>query len=116
MNSLIMKVPYELLNKKFRSIQKTLDRDVTQVINSGSELSQCVTGPAGASFEVVSGYLKTMEQRVMTLKRKANESLDEEMEYTRLCKSRLDHLKSYVSGMVSGYMVSGYMFGKRFYF
>lgn len=95
-------MPYELLNKKFRAVQKVLDREITQVTNSTSELSQAVARSPEAGVDkclAVTGLLGNVEQRLLSLKRKAEESLEEELECTRLCKARLDHLKAYVSGM-----------------
>jgi macrophage erythroblast attacher len=90
------------LNKKFRAVQKILDREITQVTNSTSELSQNVTrSPETTSVSTVSGLLGNIEHKLLSLKRKAEESLEEEMESTRLCKVRLDHLKEYVSGEMS---------------
>ena len=40
-------------------------------------------------------------QKVTSLKRKAEENTEEELDSTRLCKARLDHLKSYASGTVT---------------
>ena len=40
-------------------------------------------------------------QKVSSLKRRAEESTEDELDCTRLCKARLDHLKSYASGIVS---------------
>ena len=91
-------VPYELLNKKFRAVQKELDREVSQVASISSELSQCSTRAADSTLGSVRGMLKSMEQRLTSMKRKAEESLEEELECTQLCKMRLDHLRSYVSG------------------
>ena len=93
----LKQVPYELLNKKFRAVQKTLDREITHVTNGTAELSQAVK-PNETTVSSVSGYLGNIEHRLVCLKRKAEEALEEELEYTRLCKARLDHLKGYVSG------------------
>ena len=93
-----IQVPYELLNKKFRTIQKAFDREISQVSNAGGELSACVSSSSGASFQEVSGQLDGVAQRLSTLKRKAEECVEEELECTRLCKVRLDHIKSYASG------------------
>ena len=95
---MLCKVPYELLNKRFRAVQKILDREITGVTNSTSELSQGVSRPPEMSVGVTSSLLGNIEQRLVSLKRKAEESFEEELECTRLCKARLDHLKSYVSG------------------
>ena len=67
--------------------------------STGSELSQYVAGSSETmDVEAVSGILASMEQKLTSLKRKAEECLDEELECTRLCKTRLDYLKCYVSG------------------
>lgn len=89
------KVPYELLNKKFRSVQKVLDREITQVTNGTAELSHRLPETSVSS---VGGLLSNVEHRLVTLKRKAEQSFVEELECTRLCKARMDHLKAYVSG------------------
>ena len=67
--------------------------------NSTSELSQSATRSSETSnVGTVSSLLDNVEQKLVSLKRKAEESLEEEIESTRLCKVRLDHLKEYVSG------------------
>lgn len=72
---------------------------MTGLTNSTSELSQGVSRPPEVGVGVASNLLGNIEQRLISLKRKAEESLEEEVECTRLCKARLDHLKSYVSGI-----------------
>lgn len=69
--------------------------------NISSELSQCSARPTESTVESVSGILSTMEQRLTSMKRKAEDSLEEEVECTQLCRIRLNHLKSYVSGRIS---------------
>ncbi len=71
---------------------------MTGVTNNTSELAQGVSRPPEMSVGVASSLLGNIEQRLLSLKRKAEESLEEELECTRLCKARIDHLKSYVSG------------------
>ena len=92
-------VPYELLNKKFRGIQKIYDREITSASNTSGELASCALKSSGATVQEICGFLDGVVQRVSSLKRKAEESTEEELDCTRLCKARLDHLKSYASGM-----------------
>lgn len=92
----MIQVPYELLNKKFRAVQKALDREISQVATTSAELTQ--SKPSGVTVGSVNGVLSHMEQKITSLKRKAEESLEEEIEYAQLCKKRIDHLKLYVSG------------------
>ena len=94
-------VPYELLNRKFRGIQKVYDREIASAGNSSGELSTCALKPTGANVREISGLLDGIMQKVTSLKRKAEENTDEELDCTRLCKARLDHLKSYASGTVT---------------
>ena len=65
------KVPYELLNKKFRAGQKAVDRELNQVGVACSELMNEL-GEAGVSVEEVGGLLDTVGQKVTCLKRKVS--------------------------------------------
>ena len=94
-------VPYELLNRKFRGIQKVYDREIASAGNSSGELTSCALKPTGASVREIGGLLDGIMQKVTSLKRKAEENTEEELDCTRLCKARLDHLKSYASGTVT---------------
>ena len=95
---ILEQVPYELLNKKFRAVQKALDREVVQINSTSADLTQSKS--SGVTMSSVSGILSHMEQKITSLKRKAEESLEEEIEYAQLCKKRIDHLKSYISGQI----------------
>ena len=62
-------MPYELLNKKFRAVQKVIDRETTHINSSATELlgtfnkSSLTTSEARASLD-------GLVQRLTTLKRK----------------------------------------------
>ncbi|CAI8047840.1 E3 ubiquitin-protein transferase MAEA [Geodia barretti] len=92
-----LKVPYELLNRKFRSGQKAVDREVNQVSLACGETGS-VLGEAELSVEDMVGMLDSVHSKVSALKRKATECLDDEAKCSQLCRARLDHLKSYPSG------------------
>ena len=62
-------VPYEILNKKFRSAQKNIDREVSHVQNACSELEQCIHG-GSATVEEVSKALSGVVEKLGILKRK----------------------------------------------
>ena len=68
----LFQVPYELLNKKFRMVQKTLDREVTHVMTATSDLGACVSRP-DATVQEVSSLLHGVAQRLSSLKRKVNQ-------------------------------------------
>ncbi|XP_054263124.1 E3 ubiquitin-protein transferase MAEA isoform X1 [Macrosteles quadrilineatus] len=91
-----LKVPYELLNKKFRAAQKQLDREVSHVQAAALELERGLaadTVPAGDISRILGG----MVEKLQVLKRKAEESISEELQVGLVCKRRLDHLKEYSS-------------------
>lgn len=91
-----MKVPYELLNKKFRSAQKTLDREVSHVQTAANELEKGLVGEStGVASGEITRLLGGVVARLQVLKRKAEESIAEELQAGMVCKRRLDHLKEH---------------------
>ncbi|XP_046383969.1 E3 ubiquitin-protein transferase MAEA [Ischnura elegans] len=91
-----LKVPYEILNKKFRAAQKQLDREVSHVQAAAMELErglQMQNVHAGDITRLLGG----MVERLQVLKRKAEESICEELEAAHVCKRRLEHLKEHAS-------------------
>ncbi|OQR76237.1 macrophage erythroblast attacher isoform 1 [Tropilaelaps mercedesae] len=88
-----LKVPYEMLNKKFRTAQKNIDREVSHVTAVTAELEKsCSSGGRGSMGEIKQ-LLGSVVEKLNLLKRKADESLLEEVEAAQLCKRRLEHLK-----------------------
>lgn len=85
-----LKVPYEVLNKKFRIAQKNIDREVQRVQAATSELEKCLQ--SSATIADVTQALDGMTEKLMMMKRKAEESIHEEIEAAKTCKRRLDHL------------------------
>nr|CAD7195077.1 unnamed protein product [Timema douglasi]CAD7411704.1 unnamed protein product [Timema poppensis] len=87
-------VPYELLNKKFRAAQKQLDREVSHVQAAALELERGLHGESVKAGDI-SRLLGGMVERLQVLKRKAEESISEELEAAYVCKRRLEHLKEH---------------------
>lgn len=85
-----LKVPYEILNKRFRLAQKNIDREVQRVQAATSELEKCLQ--RSATIAEVTQVLDGMTEKLMMMKRKAEESIHEEIESAKTCKRRLDHL------------------------
>ncbi|RZF38448.1 hypothetical protein LSTR_LSTR011938 [Laodelphax striatellus] len=92
-----LKVPYELLNKKFRSAQKQLDREVSHVQAAAQELERGLQGESVGASEI-SRLLGGMVEKLQVLKRKAEESISEELQVGYVCKRRLEHLKEHAGG------------------
>lgn len=80
-----LKVPYELLNKKFRIAQKNIDREGSHVQNSINDLEKAVTQSAedADSEPVTVGKINELligvVSRLNVLKRKSFECISEEM-------------------------------------
>ncbi|KAL3864401.1 hypothetical protein ACJMK2_006087 [Sinanodonta woodiana] len=87
-----LKVPYEILNKKFRAAQKNIDREVSRVQTAGNEFEACLQKKEVTVGEVTVA-LDSMVEKLKMLKRKADESINEELEAARMIKRRVDHLK-----------------------
>ncbi|VDI77842.1 macrophage erythroblast attacher [Mytilus galloprovincialis] len=86
-----LKVPYEILNKKFRSAQKTIDREISHVHTASSDIEACLEDKK--KIKDVSRVIDNMVEKLCLLKRKADESINEELEAARVIKRRVDHLK-----------------------
>lgn len=85
-----IQVPYEVLNKKFRTAQKTLDRELSQIQNAASELER---GLETHSASEITRLLGGVVERLQVLKRKAEESISDELSAVQACKRRLDHVR-----------------------
>ncbi|KAH9405081.1 PREDICTED: macrophage erythroblast attacher-like [Rhagoletis zephyria] len=100
-----LKVPYELLNKKFRIAQKNIDREGSHVQSSINELEKAVnTKPSEESSQnepvtvgKINELLIGVVGRLNVLKRKSFECISEEIDAVNVCKRRLEHLKEYCS-------------------
>ncbi|KAK7508633.1 hypothetical protein BaRGS_00000199 [Batillaria attramentaria] len=86
-----LKVPYEVLNKRFRTAQKAIDREVSRVQSTGNDLEKSLQRPVTAGE--VSSVLGTMVEHLSLLKRKADETIQGELESSRNIKRRLEHLQ-----------------------
>lgn len=101
-----LKVPYEILNKKFRTAQKTLDREVSHVQQAAMEIEKCISGE-NVKARDISSLLGGMAEKLQVLKRKAEESISEELGATNVCKKRLDHLKEHAAISANGNVSQG---------
>lgn len=89
-------MPYELLNKKFRSTQKVLDKEVCHVHIAANELEKGLkTSGKPVQTGEITRLLGGVVAKLQVLKRKAEESIAEELQTGIVCKRRLDHLKEH---------------------
>ena len=66
-----MQVPYELLNKKFRAAQKTIDREVAHIQSSAKELESVLQQKAPCMSDV-SKAIDDVVEKLCLLKRKVH--------------------------------------------
>lgn len=95
-----LKVPYEILNKKFRIAQKNIDREVSHVQNSIGDLEKTVVQSSSDISEPVTigkinELLNGVVSKLKVLKRKSAECMADEMDAVNVCKRRLEHLREY---------------------
>ena len=64
-----LKVPYELLNKKYRSAQKTLDREISQVQSAVGNVEDYIKQCDG-DFSGIPALLGTLDDRLFQLSEK----------------------------------------------
>ncbi|BES96221.1 CRA [Nesidiocoris tenuis] len=91
-----LKVPYEILNKKFRAAQKQLDREVSHVQSAVLEVEKGLS-VENCSATDIGKLLGGMVEKLQVLKRKAEESICEELQAGYVCKRRLEHLKGHTN-------------------
>lgn len=96
-----IKVPYELFNKKYRFTQRVLEKEVSQVNHQVKELESAVVqasrprinGEVKTNVGQISNLLTGVVDKLNQLKRKAMESVSDEVESVNCCKRRLEHLR-----------------------
>ena len=89
-----LKVPYEILNKKFRSAQKNIDREVSHVQSTVADLENSINGDSPNAVQIDT-LLNGVIDKLSVLKRKAVECINDELEAANVSKKRLDHLQEY---------------------
>ena len=66
-------MPYELLNKKFRAAQKSLDRDITSVSSGTRELNTQAERSGGVAVGEVVKTLDAMSVKLSSLKKRVRQ-------------------------------------------
>lgn len=89
-----LKVPYEVINKKFRVAQKSVDREVDQIQNFSKEVEKALM--IRPIISDVSKLVGSVVQRLQVLKRKSDEAIGDELNASFICKRKLEHLKEMV--------------------
>ncbi|KAK9890601.1 hypothetical protein WA026_011966 [Henosepilachna vigintioctopunctata] len=95
-----LKVPYEILNKKFRITQKNIDREISHIQAASSEIENSLS-QQNVKARDISSLLGGMAEKLQVLKRKAEEGISEELSSSNVCKKRLDHLKEHAEAVTN---------------
>lgn len=105
-------MPYEVLNKKFRASQKTIDREVSHVQSSISELEKSFF-KTPVQVDQICSLIGVTVEKLQTMKRKVSsyqnntgnsvtffcgyyqvdEAVTDELDAAQNCKRRVEHLK-----------------------
>ena len=88
-----LKVPYEILNKRFRIAQKHLDREVNHVTVSLTELDKLVGENSQLDRETVNQKLDLLKSQLAEMKTKGGDILSNVSDVANTIKNRSNHLK-----------------------
>uniref|UniRef100_A0A0N5AP93 E3 ubiquitin-protein transferase MAEA n=1 Tax=Syphacia muris TaxID=451379 RepID=A0A0N5AP93_9BILA len=96
-----LKVPYELLNKKFRIAQKAIERHNYRVKEAGAQLLQKFHDEKDGDVvpvKKIAGYAKALLERLEMLQQCLPQTVNDEFSMAKLLESRLHYLKGANSG------------------
>jgi len=85
-------VPYEFLNKSFRSAQKVIDREVSHIISANDKIKK-ISSKNSTTVGDASKELDNVLLKLKALKRKTQDAINEEQERLKKCQNRLSYLK-----------------------
>lgn len=99
----LMKVPYESLNRAFRTSQKLIEKEMANVVTNYTDLVKKSTTSAGLSGTAAVSGIDGIIARLHKLKRKlAEDLLAQEEQCIQRTKARLDHLQQYQNAKLYG--------------
>ncbi|VDP07213.1 unnamed protein product [Soboliphyme baturini] len=87
-----LKVPYEIVNKKFRVAQKTLDRETARVSDVVNEVDSVLKKP-NVFVRDLNPVVDNLIEKIRNMKRKMSEVVADEVEVISILKHSVDHLK-----------------------
>ncbi|KAI5718841.1 hypothetical protein M8J76_000989 [Diaphorina citri] len=94
-------VLYETLNKKFHAVQNTIDWEVSYVQSAANELEKTIASSEKPPLTEVTRLLGEMFEHLQALKKKAGESIGEELQVGHVLKRRIEHLKEHSGNVLS---------------
>lgn len=100
-----LKVPYETLNKQYRNVQKSVDRDCSSLSQTVVSCDKQLKSGDLNRFEIMSSFTSVVE-KLRSIKKRSIDLRNEEKDLLKLIKKRIDHLKeneSTSSAMCKGF-------------
>lgn len=91
-----LKVPYETLNKQYRNVQKSIDRDCSTLNQTVTTAEKQLKSESLARNEIVSSFTSVIE-KLRSLKKRSVDLRNEEKDLLKLIKKRIERLKDYES-------------------
>ena len=88
-----LKVPYEILNKRFRIAQKHLDREVNHVTVSLTEVDKLVGENSQIDRDTLNQKLELLKSQLVEMKSKGGDILTNVSDVANTIKNRSTHLK-----------------------
>eukprot|EP00116_Pleurobrachia_bachei_P008326 sb/3468588/ len=85
-----VRVPYDVLNKKFRHAQKIIDREISQLNSLISNIERL------PSPELEEQAIKSLREKLGSFKKRYLDCLSKEGGYANKCSERLDYLQEYI--------------------
>ena len=90
-----LKVPYEVLNKQYRNVQKSIDRDCSSLSQTILSVEKLVkTSETLSKTELVSSF-NTLIDKLRSIRKRSVDFKQEEKSYIELIKKRIEHLKQH---------------------
>ena len=92
-----LKVPYEILNKQYRNVQKSIDRDssaFSQTFSNAEKLCKGVNGNEVTKSEMINSLISIID-KLKSVKKHSLELRNEEKDLFKLIKKRVEHLKDH---------------------
>ena len=89
-----LKVPYELLNKRFRLSQRDIDREVSDVIKACNGLESAANAE---NVQELPYLIANVEQSIKSLSKRAKDCVADQKALGSSIKDRTKHLKSCAS-------------------
>jgi len=86
-----VKVPYEVLNKKFRQAQKIIDREISQLSNQITSIMRL------PSAELQRQAMPAFKEKLTSFRKRYADCLTKEGGYADKCLQRLQHLSEYTT-------------------